>query len=80
MFRLVAYGHVLHADYGKWRRSLAGGGARFMVPLGRTLADMERVLLPSVDPVARLLDLPPRPGAAQPAPGGRSPGVHRDRE
>lgn len=46
VFRLVVYGNVLHADYGKWRKSSTSYlGPAFSVSLSKTVHRLERLLL-----------------------------------
>lgn len=55
VFKLVAYGNVLHADYGKWRQTRTHAGRMYMASLAGTVHRMEHVLLSLIDPVDQLL-------------------------
>ena len=55
VFKLVAYGNVLHADYGKWRQTRTHASRMYMASLAGTVHNMEHVLLSLIDPVDQLL-------------------------
>lgn len=55
VFELVAYGNVLHADYGKWRHTRTHASHMYMASLAGTVHRMEVLLLSLLDPVDRLL-------------------------
>lgn len=55
VFKLVAYGNVLHADYGKWRQTRTHASRMYMASLASTAHRMEHVLLSLIDPVDELL-------------------------
>ena len=55
VFELVAYGNVLHADYGKWRHTRTHAGRMYMASLAGTVHHMEGLLLSLLGPVDKLL-------------------------
>ena len=55
IFSRVAYGNVLHADYGKWRQTRTHAAHSYMRSLAITLESMESMLISMIEPVDRLL-------------------------